>query len=77
MDGWAGILFSTRDISAVCYGLQQFCSKDSLHLEQNYCKSLQTFAGKSLIMLKIEYLPSLLLLIQCVTIIFLLISFFL
>jgi len=41
-------MFSERDIWAVCYGLQQFFSKDSLHLEKNYCKTLQTFAPKPL-----------------------------
>ena len=37
-----------RHISAVCFGLQQFFSKDSLYLEKNYCKPSQTFGGKSL-----------------------------
>jgi hypothetical protein len=33
------IMFSERDILAVCFGLQQFFSKDSLHLEKNCCKA--------------------------------------
>jgi hypothetical protein len=41
-------MFSERDILAVCFGLQHFFSKDSLYLEKNYCKALQTFGQKSL-----------------------------
>ena len=51
-------MFSARDISAVCFGLQQFFSKDSLHLEKNYCKPSQTFGGKSLIVPKTQFLLS-------------------
>jgi len=50
---WAiTIMFSKRDIWAVCFGLQQFFSKDSLYLEKNYYKSSQTFGPKSLNVLK-------------------------
>ena len=45
-------MFSERDILAVCFGLQQFFSKDSLHLEKNCCKASQTFGQKSLIVAK-------------------------
>ena len=41
-------MFSERDILAVCFGLRQFFSKDSLHLEKNYRKASQTFGQKSL-----------------------------
>lgn len=41
-------MYSARDIFAVCFGLQQFFSKDSLYLEKNYCKTSQTFGEKSL-----------------------------
>ena len=40
-------MFSERDILAVCFGLQQIFSKDSLYLEKIYCKSSQTFGQKS------------------------------
>jgi hypothetical protein len=42
-------MYSARNIFAVCFGLQQFFSKDSLYLEKNYCKALQTFGKKFLI----------------------------
>jgi len=38
---------SARDIFAVCFGLQQKCSKVSLYLEHFCCKSSQTFGEKS------------------------------
>jgi 2-C-methyl-D-erythritol 4-phosphate cytidylyltransferase len=41
-------LFPKRDIFAVCFGLWQQCSKDSLHLEHSCHKSSQTFGKKSL-----------------------------
>jgi hypothetical protein len=40
---------SARDIFAVCFGLRQKCSKDSLHLEHFCRKASQTFGEKSLI----------------------------
>lgn len=52
------ILASTRNIFAVCFGLRQFCSKDSLYLEQNCRKSSQTFGEKFLIVWKVIYLYS-------------------
>ena len=49
------ILPSTRNIFAVCFGLWQQCSKDSLHLEHSYHKSLQTFGKKFLIVCQIIF----------------------
>jgi hypothetical protein len=46
------IMFSKRDIFAVSINLQQFFSKDSLYLEKNYCKLMNTFGEKSLIVWK-------------------------
>jgi len=46
------MMFSQRDILAVCFGLQQFFSKGSLHLEKNCRKSSQTFGQKSLNVVK-------------------------
>ena len=43
------MLFPKRDIFAVCFGLWQQFSKDSLYLENSYHKSSQTFGEKSLI----------------------------
>ena len=42
------MLFVTRVILAVCYGLQKKCPKDSLHLEHFFCKTLQTIGQKTL-----------------------------
>jgi len=56
MNGSIGIVFSARIIFAVCYGLQQKCSKDSLYLEHFCCKTLQTFGEKILIVPKKQYL---------------------
>jgi len=43
----------TRDIFAVCFGLWQQCSKDSLHLEHSCHNSSQTFGKKSLIVCQV------------------------
>jgi len=43
-----GLLLSTRNIFAVCFGLQQKCSKVSLYLEHFCCKPSQTFGEKFL-----------------------------
>ena len=43
------IIFSERDISAVCFGLQQICFIEALVYEQIYRKALRTFGKKSLI----------------------------
>ena len=46
------IMFSKRDILAVCFGLRKKFSKDSLYLENFLRKSSQTFGQKSLNVLK-------------------------
>ncbi len=54
--GRTGIVCPARDIFSVCFSLQQFCSIDSLYLEQNYCKPSQTFGKKSLNVPDTQYL---------------------